>query len=126
MDWRGDEYLARVEQFVANAVHESALIVANRARERASVPVGKSGGKTIRSRPGEDPRMEFQRYTQSLGIDHKPGATKALAGSSYNVAGFLNIGTSRMAARPNLKHTIDEQGPSIRERIINAVRAAHT
>lgn len=126
MDWRGDEYLARVEQFVANAVHESALVVVARARERASIPVGYDKGRTIRSKPGEDPRMEFQRYVRSLDIDHKPGATRALAGSAYNVAGFLNVGTSRMAARPNLKHTIDEQGPSIRERIVNAVKAAHT
>lgn len=126
MEWRGDEFLAKVEAAVAGAVHESALVVANRARERASVPVGKSGGKTIRSKPGEDPRMEFQRYTKSLGIDHKPGATRALAGSAYNVAGFLNLGTSRMAARPNLKLTLDEQTPAIRDRIIGAVRQAIT
>jgi len=102
--------------------------VKNKIRQRG-------GGKTVIrydptrvhqvSLPGEPPAGDTGRLMSAVGhsvdIDGL-GAKVSISGVGY--AKDLEFGTSKMAARPVLGPTFEEEKPKLKRRIINAIRRA--
>lgn len=62
--------------------------------------------KHIASGPGETPANRRGMYRKGIDFNVQ-GAVQLVFGNSVEYAGFLEIGTSRMKARPGLSNTIE-------------------
>ena len=82
------------------------------------------GVKTSRSNPGEPPKSDTGRLVGS--ITHTHSFLEANVGSNVFYAGFLERGTSKMAERPYLQPTLDENQDKILRWIEDALRKAIT
>lgn len=72
-------------------------------REVLSVPVGRSGRKIIRSKPGEPPRKEKGRLPPDIKGEVTSGES-VVTSNNYTdnkVAGYLDGGTRTIAPRPH-------------------------
>jgi HK97 gp10 family phage protein len=81
-----------------------------------------SGKRSQRSAPGEPPKTDTGRLVGS--IRHEHSFLSASVGSEVNYAGYLELGTSRMAARPYLQPSFDENENKIMEMVENALKKA--
>ena len=72
-------------------------------RESVSVPVGRSGGKVVRSKAGEPPRRETSGYRATIRHATRVEGDRVVteAGTSEELGEWLEKGTGTMAARPH-------------------------
>lgn len=131
MQW-DESYVREVERTVAARVQAAGYHLVSRIRENISVPSrtvklreGK-GGKvkkvlgprgSSRSRPGEFPHKDFGRLRQSIAQQHFPDEARSIVGTNLPYGKFLELGTSKMAARPFLRRTLAEEKETIRQMI---------
>ncbi len=74
---------------------------------------GKTRRRHIASRPGESPANISGNYRRSAGFQIR-GANEMQFGAGAEYAGFLENGTSKMAARPGLGNAVkDTEGESL-------------
>lgn len=104
-----DEWIKRKRNQLIQALTESALVV--QAEARQSILKGPKTGRTyIRrgrikhraSSPGQPPASDTGTLARSIVIDVDKTNFTATVGSNVVYAPFLELGTSRMAARPFL------------------------
>jgi HK97 gp10 family phage protein len=89
-------------------------------RGGATYRVGKRNAQ--RSAPGEPPKTDSGRLVGS--IRHEHSFLSASVGSEVNYAGYLEFGTSKMAARPYLVPTLEENTDTIEKMVEDAMREA--
>ncbi len=119
---------AKIQQGLNRTIDQRLTFVAKILRDRAklniAIPVltgiGPRGGRVVvaRSQPGEFPRMEFRFLRNTVFMD-RPTPTSARFGTPLLYGLLLEISTSRMAKRPWLVRTLDEE----RSRIISILTA---
>lgn len=108
------------------AVQAAAILVQNRAR--LEIQTGGRTGRLYRrgrnmhqsSAPGEYPKSDTGRLASSIRTDFS--FLNASVGSDLNYSAWLENGTPRMAARPWLGRTLEEQSPKIKQIVDDAVR----
>jgi len=108
---------------VEDAVTIAALNVQKRAIKK--IQQGPARGATRRSRvakavhtasaPGDPPMTDSGRLVSSIYYDQD--GTTAYVGSPVFYALFLEFGTRKMAARPFLFPSLEEEGPAFRRRL---------
>ena len=111
-DWDGDNYAARLEKEAGEWVEAACYVVENYAKQLVSVSGtgGKPGKKRVYgsspSAPGSPPHK--QRGSLRLRIAHVVNrrTLTGKVGTPYKYGLFLELGTSRMAARPWLRRSI--------------------
>src|SRR5262245_4431712 len=108
LTWNG----ARVEREIkADLNGRLALcgeLVASTIRRRLSTP------GPAASAPGEHPHAQSGRLRGSVSYSTDPASLTLRVGTNVEYGGFLEHGTSRMAARPFLLRTVFELRPQLR------------
>lgn len=101
------------------AVESVASEIAADIRERINVPVGRSGGRIIRSKPGEPPRREYGDLYKSVGTvaGGQGDQIEAIAGSTSKIAVYLEYGTGTVAPRPHFTPAFLQAQLGIADRI---------
>ncbi len=95
-----DDYIeAQLLQLGSRSITTIDTIMRNTPR------TGRRYGNHVSSSPGNPPAIDTGRLRQSVGFDAAPREVEVGAGVSY--AGYVQDGTSRMAARPFLDVGID-------------------
>jgi HK97 gp10 family phage protein len=121
-----DEWVKKKRKQLIQALTESALLVQNEARQ--SILKGpKTGRLYIRrgrirhraSAPGEPPASDTGTLARSIVIDVDTRAFTATVGSNVKYAPYLELGTSRMRARPFLSRALQLK----RSQIVKVIQA---
>jgi HK97 gp10 family phage protein len=121
-----DEWIKKKRDQLAQALTESALVV--QAEARQSILKGPKTGRVyvrrgrIRHRasaPGQPPASDTGTLARSIVIDVDKDKMTASVGSNVKYAPFLELGTSRMAARPFLKRALEVK----RTQIVKIIQA---
>lgn len=110
-----DAVLDRLEVAVDSVVWD----IREALRDAVSKPVGRSGTRIIRSKPGEPPRRETGKYQGSIThyTRRQGNAIRGAAGTPMQRGVWLNHGTSRMAARPHFDRVYQEARDTAAQRI---------
>jgi HK97 gp10 family phage protein len=121
-----DEWIKKKKDQLVQALTESALVV--QAEARQSILKGPKTGRVyvrrgrIRHRasaPGQPPASDTGTLARSIVIDVDKDKVTASVGSNVKYAPFLELGTSRMAARPFLKRALEVK----RSQIVKIIQA---
>jgi HK97 gp10 family phage protein len=133
--WNGEQAKRLIRAAFVRNLKAAAIVVKNRAKVLVSVPgtakairkmsyrygglqfnVGKKGtvyGAAV-SDPGEPPRKQFGRLRASIASEADAGQLRARVGTNVKYGRWLELGTSRMAARPWLRRAMDESIGQVR------------
>lgn len=120
---------AHLKRRIGDALEASAVEMANLAVVRVSRNSGtgrtyKRGGRVhIASSPGEYPNSDSGEYVRSI-FSERRGQLSAVWGAAAKHALPLEMGTSRMAARPVLRPTTLALLSSASSRVMSAKEAA--
>jgi HK97 gp10 family phage protein len=114
--------------FVDKALLDAAILIEAVVKKKISrggrsgtfYRVGKKGAQ--RSAPGEPPKSDTGRLVNS--IRHEHSFLSASVGSDVNYSGYLELGTSKMAARPYLAPSLEENKDTIEKMVIDAMQKA--
>lgn len=109
--WRGEQFKGMVRAEGVRRLNKAAVVLHGQIVENISQPTRTLGP----SLPGGFPHANTGRLRQSVTL--QPATTKtmrALVGTNYKVAGYLEKGTKRMAARPFLRRTLREMYRTLR------------
>lgn len=122
MQWN-DQYIKKIERTVGQRVQSAGYYLVGKTREKISVPgrtfvasTTKSGKKRVvrgklgsnPSKPGEAPHKQTGRLRVSVATEYDPDTLTARVGTNVKHGKFLELGTSRMAARPWLRPSLSE------------------
>lgn len=113
--WYGPQVIEKTEVDIKKRMIAAAILVANHAKTLISEPYPPV------SMPGEPPHRRTGRLRASVAWD--VGITDHLyakVGTNIRYGKYLELGTSRMAARPWLRRAMIEKTPEIR-RILGQV-----
>ena len=130
--WNGPAFVNKVKQQVARNLEAAAIHLRNRIRENISIPsrtvsLSYSGGKVKRtlgprggdrSKPGEFPHKDTGMLRQSIAYDVDRQNLKARIGTPLQYGLYLELGTRKMAARPFLRRTFNEEKEPIRQIVV--------
>jgi HK97 gp10 family phage protein len=120
---------AALRKPITNALEASAAEMHGHAVIRIQKSSG--GGKTYKrgkrfhtaSAPGEFPNTDTGALVNSMRWEAR-GPFNVIWGAFISYAKFLELGTSRMAARPFIRPTFEKLLPKASERVANAINAA--
>lgn len=128
--WHGDEAKRLIRAAFARNLAAAAIVVKSRAKVLLSVPgtanreaPGRDKGGRFtkakiygadRSKPGEPPRKQYGRLRGSVAHEVDAGSLTARVGTNLLYGRWLELGTSRMAARPWLRRALAESRDKIR------------
>jgi HK97 gp10 family phage protein len=117
-DWRGDEFLRAMEKQLADNLEKAAVYFKGQVKDKInrSEPytryVGDHGiyytGQDP-SAPGEEPKKITGTLQRSITHRMSEDRRHAFVGSNIDYAAYLEMGTSKMAARPYLRSTLIEE-----------------
>ncbi len=111
---------------VDHAIRDSVYLLEAEVKKKLSRG-GRGGrlyknGRSQRSAPGEPPKTDSGRLVGS--ISHSFSFLYAEVGAGVHYAGYLELGTSKMAARPYLAPTLAENEDKIKNLIEQALMRA--
>lgn len=118
-DWQGAAFEQVIQASCVQYVEAACYVVENHAKRLLSVAgTGGGQGKKRRygsnpSRPGEPPHKQRGTLRSSVAHVVKSEELKGYVGTRYKYALFLELGTSKMAARPWLRRAIAERQPQL-------------
>lgn len=115
------KYGQRVEAAAIHLQNEARILISIPSRTVTLQDNGKGKVKRVlgprgsnRSKPGEPPHMDHGNLRRSVAHD-MPDELTARVGSTLKYAKFLEVGTSKMAARPWLRRSLKENSSTIRQ-----------
>lgn len=141
VEWNGDAFLAAQRKTLGDNLEKAAIYLVEKVKMKLNVsqPYKKSTDKAITthengkvtdrkerqrtnkgiyfygmnpSAPGEPPHKLTGHLQRSITYRMSPDRMQAFVGSNLAYAGHLELGTSKMAARPFLRPTLaEEQAP---------------
>jgi phage gpG-like protein len=119
LDWQGDEARREVHRAVVGFLHASCIEIQNRAKELLSVAgTGRRGRRRVYganpSTPGNPPAKQTGRLRASVTYEVDETRMVGRVGTNVLYGLFLELGTSRMAARPWLRRALAESEDKIR------------
>lgn len=127
-----DSIMSRIRAGAEVGMRQALELAREESERLQSVPVVRTRGRVIRSRPGQPPRRETGRLQASHRTQIE-GEGDAVRGVLFNVArsergapypAYLERGTSRMAARPTYGPVGRAVSPIAAELVSRAVAAA--
>jgi HK97 gp10 family phage protein len=131
LDWNGDA----AEVFVRGRTLSALMVLGQAGEDRARELIGTPGPP--RSTPGSPPHMDTEALRDSITHEVDAGQMSARIGTNLDYGLYLEVGTSKMAARPWLRRAAmdiisradqiiatagDEVGTSVAARVVGAVR----
>lgn len=133
--WYGEQAKQEIRRLIARQLTAAAIVVKRRAKELLSLPgttqairrmsyhygdrsysVGKRGtvyGSVV-SEPGEPPRKQTGRLRASVAHEVDRQRLIARVGTNVDYGRWLELGTSKMAARPWLRRALYESAVQVR------------
>lgn len=126
--WKGEEAKRLIRAGVARNLAAAAIVVKVHARKLISTSGTTVGGekrddkgrfkKRIYginpSAPGDPPHKQTGRLRQSVAHEVDPASLTARVGTNVRYGRWLELGTSKMAARPWLRRALNEVLPQVR------------
>lgn len=118
-DWQGQAFEQQIQASAVQFIHAACYVVENHAKRLLSVSgTGGGQGKKRRygsnpSRPGEPPRKQRGTLRSSVAHVVKSEEMKGYVGTRYKYGLYLELGTSKIAARPWLRRAIAEKQPQL-------------
>lgn len=110
--WHGDEFMGHLQRETVKRLKTSAELVKSMMVRKLSVS-GHKGGQYTPSQPGEPPHADTGTLRKSIFWEVDETELKAIVGSPVHYSLHLELGTSRMAARPYMRITLQECMPRI-------------
>ncbi len=132
MKWNGPQMQARIEAEMKRRLAASGIVVQNHAKELVSIE-GAGGSRAQRnskgqfikgtgsaklryganpSSPGDPPHKQTGRLLGSIATE--PGGMIQRVGTNLKYGRWLELGTTKMAARPWLRRALNERLDAIR------------
>lgn len=127
MQWN-DGYIKKLERTIGRRVQSSGYFLVSKVREKIST-TGRTftrrttkSGKNVVSRgklgsnpstPGEPPHKQTGRLRSSIAQSYDESAMTSRVGTPVAYGKFLELGTSKMAARPYLRAALAENRKEI-------------
>lgn len=116
--WNGSAFEAGIRREMVKRLHVAGTIVRDRARVLLSVAgsgrvKGRKSGPVVRSKPGEPPRKQdgFLRGRVTYKIEN---GMVCKVGTPVWYGYYLEVGTSRIVARPWLRRAFAERRAMVR------------
>lgn len=100
--WNGDQLKGILDDEIAKRLATAAEVVRARAVRSVSVS-GWAGGSYRPSKPGDPPHADTRQLGQSIFYVVMRDDQKAIVGTNLKKGLFLEVGTSKMRARPYLR-----------------------
>jgi hypothetical protein len=132
MKWYGLEAQAKIEAGIKRNLEAACITVENHAKKLLSIAGTGTVGRDVkgkfklkrkygyeRSKPGEPPRKQKGHLRRS--VAHEVIGLIGRVGTNYEVGRWLELGTSRMAARPWLRRSFAECQDQIRQHLSRPV-----
>ena len=122
MDWQGDEFYNDLEKQLARNLEASAIYLKGKVKEALNRSQGRKksqGKKGIHykgldpSKPGEEPKKVVGFLQRSIAHEVSDDGKEAYVGSNLPQSLYLELGTSKMAARPFLRSTLLKEQDAI-------------
>lgn len=118
-----DEMLDRVDKALLAA---SIMLEGNIKKKisrggRSGTTYGIGGKRAQRSAPGEPPKSDTGRLVSSISHE-RMGFLNYAVGANVHYAGYLELGTRKMAARPYLQPTLKEHENEIEQMVLRAMQ----
>lgn len=114
LNWRGGEEMATIRAASWDGVRRAVVFYFTQLQQALNV----SNPRPYKtpSRPGEPPRKRtgFLQRAIAYELDEAKGEARVGVKANAKYAGFLELGTSRMAARPFLLATLEKFLPQIK------------
>lgn len=108
--WRGERLKGMVRTEAVRRLNKAAVVLHAQIVENISQPTRTLGP----SAAGGYPHRDTSRLAQSITVEPATTTTmRARIGTNYKVAGYLELGTKRMAARPFLRPTLRQMRSTI-------------
>lgn len=125
--WNGEAIKRKIEAETMRRLDASAIAVENHARKLISVegttqskPGGKLSYNKSPSAPGEPPHVQTGQLRGS--VAHERTGMIARVGTNLKKGRALELGTSKMAARPWLRRALAEMTPFIRAVFVRPIK----
>jgi len=122
VEWSGDKFLSGLEKQMGDNLEKAAIYLKGKVKEALNRSeqyqrfVGDHGvwykGEDP-SGPGSPPKKITGSLQRSVAHEMGPGRQEAFVGSNIDYALFLELGTSKMAARPFLRSTLMKERDTI-------------
>jgi HK97 gp10 family phage protein len=118
----------KIVHAVDKALLDSAILLTSEVKKkiqrggRGGLRYSVNGKGSQRSAPGEPPKSDTGMLVRMMHWEHS--FLSASVGSSVHYAGYLELGTSKMAPRPYLQPTLDENQEKIQDMIERAMQGA--
>jgi HK97 gp10 family phage protein len=123
--WKGPEAMARIRSGFARNLAAAAIVVKTRAKVLLSVAGTNGQGRNAKgqfkrvygsnpSAPGEPPHKQTGHLRRSVAHDVDKGTLSARVGTNVKYGRWLELGTSKMAARPWLRRALNESLATVR------------
>ncbi len=100
LNWYGPEVKAKLDSQLVKNLHRAAITYKNEVKRVLSESPPASA-------PGEPPHRDTGRLRASISHEVDESAKTARVGTNVKYGKFLELGTSKMAARPYLRPTWD-------------------
>lgn len=122
MKWNGDKYVSALEKQLGDNLERAAIHLTNAMKEkvnRAEPYQRYTGDKGIwykgeePSLPGEPPKKIRGDLQRSIAYEMSSDRKSVKVGSNLDYARYLELGTSKMEARPFIRSTLDEERDKI-------------
>ena len=115
IEWQGDDFIRGLEKQLGDNLEKAAIYLKDKVKQAVnrSQPyeryVGEAGvyyhGEEP-SAPGDPPKKITGTLQRSIAHEMSPDRKQAFVGSNMEYAFYLELGTSKMAARPFLRSTL--------------------
>jgi phage gpG-like protein len=123
--WKGPEAVGRIRSEFARNLAAAAIVVKGRAKVLLSVAGTTGQGRDAKgqfrrvygsnpSAPGEPPHKQTGRLRGSVAHEVDKTALSARVGTNVKYGRWLELGTSKMAARPWLRRALNESLATVR------------
>lgn len=110
---------ARLRGRVAASMDQLGASMATTLKNIVAVPVERTKGRVIRSKPGEAPRRDTGAYQESIthATTESGNTIRTESGSPRKLADWLQHGTNRMAPRNHYDRLREQIAPEVVDRI---------
>lgn len=112
MTWRGDDFVKYIRKNCGERLEAAAIYLKTKVKENISEP------SPPPSPEGTFPHKDTGRLRASISHEVDKSAQVARVGTNVIYGKFLELGSSKMAARPFLRSTLNIEGKAIADILV--------